>query len=363
MTESEAAGSRGEAQKRADGIAAFRAELAKLGQEGVLVLPEEQRARVAAHQDALLRALAERFDVDVSEGEKQLSLGMRIASFLGALAFAASAVLFFRRIWGELATPAQVAILAGAPLLGCLGTDLAARREKTGYFASLFALVTFACFVLDLEMLGEIFAITPTENAFLAWGALGLILAYSYGLRLPLAAGLAAMTFWLAAKTGALAGVPWLDIGLRPESFLPAGLLVFALPLVLKHRGREDFPPLYRICGLLAVLVPMLVLSVSGQGSYIRLDQKLIESSYQVVGLLLSVAVLTVGIRRRWRETVNVGSTFFVIFLWAKLYDWWWDWMPKYLFFLILGLTAAAALWALKRLRTLSPFQPAEAAA
>jgi Predicted membrane protein (DUF2157) len=361
MTKTEAAGPRGEAQKRADGIAAFRAELAMLEQEGVLVLPEEQRAHVAAHQDALLRTLAERFDVDVSEGEKKLSLGMRVASFLGALAFAASAVLFFRRIWGELATPAQVAILAGAPVLGCLATHLAARREKTGYFASLLALVTFACFVLDLVMLGKIFAVTPTENAVLAWGVLGLVLAYAYGLRLLLALGIAMVTVWLAAKTGALAGVPWFALGERPESFLPAGLLAFALPLGLKHRGREDFPPLYRLCGLLAVLGSVLVLSAWGEWSYLRLDRKLIESSYQVAGLVLSAAVIAAGIRRRWRETVNAGSAFFVIFLWVRLYNWWWDWMPKYLFFLIVGLIAAAALWALKRLRTFSVFPPAEA--
>jgi hypothetical protein len=75
-----------EAQRRADRIAAFRAELAALKGEGALALPEEQRAQVLAHQDGLLR-------------------------------------------------------------------DLAAR------------------------MLGEIFSITPSAGAFLAWGALGLALA------------------------------------------------------------------------------------------------------------------------------------------------------------------------------------------
>jgi hypothetical protein len=350
--------SRVEAQRRADRIAAFRVELAQLDGEGVLVLPEEQRARVAAHQDALLRTLAERFDVDVSEEEKQLSLGMRVASFLGAMAFAASVVLFFQRYWGLLATPAQVAVLVVAPLLGCLGTAVAARREKTGYFASLAALVTFACFVLDLSMLSDIFAITPTIHACLAWGILGMILAYAYDLRLLLAAGILLLTVWLAAETGALAGVPWQSLGERPESFLPAGLLVFALPLVLplvlRHGDRDDFLPLYRIFGLLAVLGPMLFLAVSGRESYITfLTVKTLESSYQVAGLLASLAAIAAGIRRRWSETVNVGSTFFVIFLWTKLYNWWWNLMPRYLFFLIVGLTAAGALWALKRLRNL----------
>ena len=53
--------------------------------------------------------LATRFDVDLGERERQLSWGMRIASFLGAVALAASAFFFLYRIWGLLATPLQLA--------------------------------------------------------------------------------------------------------------------------------------------------------------------------------------------------------------------------------------------------------------
>jgi hypothetical protein len=41
-----------------------------------------------------------------------------------------------------------------------------------------------------------------------------------------------------------------------------------------------------------------------------------------------------------------------VIDLYTKFYDWWWDWMPKYLFFLTLGLVAILLLLLFKRLRT-----------
>lgn len=51
------------------------------------------------------------------------------------------------------------------------------------------------------------------------------------------------------------------------------------------------------------------------------------------------------------RLWVNTGVVFFVIFLYTKFYDWWWDLLPKYLFFLILGLTAVLVLLAMKRLR------------
>jgi len=47
----------------------------------------------------------------------------------------------------------------------------------------------------------------------------------------------------------------------------------------------------------------------------------------------------------------------FVVLLYTKFFDWWWEAMPKYLFFLVLGLTAVLFLLVLKRLRGLS--QPA----
>ncbi len=48
---------------------------------------------------------------------------------------------------------------------------------------------------------------------------------------------------------------------------------------------------------------------------------------------------------------VRTGITFFVVFLYTKLFDWWWDAMPKYLFFLVLGLTAVLLLLVFRRLR------------
>ena len=49
---------------------------------------------------------------------------------------------------------------------------------------------------------------------------------------------------------------------------------------------------------------------------------------------------------------VNTGLTFFVIFLYTKFFDWWWQTMPKYLFFLLIGLSAVLLLFVFKRLRS-----------
>jgi len=49
---------------------------------------------------------------------------------------------------------------------------------------------------------------------------------------------------------------------------------------------------------------------------------------------------------------VQVATGFLVIFVFAKCFDWWWDWMPRYLFFLLLGGLAVAVLLVLGRLRS-----------
>jgi hypothetical protein len=43
------------------------------------------------------------------------------------------------------------------------------------------------------------------------------------------------------------------------------------------------------------------------------------------------------------------------VFLYTKFYDWWWEVMPKYLFFLVLGLSALLTLFVLRRLRSEGP--------
>ncbi|MEJ2632540.1 MAG: DUF2157 domain-containing protein [Acidihalobacter sp.] len=338
------------AQSRADQVRTFRVELEILDSDDVLTLPEQAKAHVRGYHDALLHAASERFDIDTSQTQKRLSWSMRIASFIGALALSA-AVFFFYRFWGLLGTPAQTLILVAAPLLTTLAVEWIARRERQGlYFTSLAALVAFACFVLDLSMLGRIFNITPSENAFLAWAAFGLILAYTYGLKLILVAGLTSLMGYLAATVGTWSGMYRLSFGERPENFVMAGLLLFAGGLVLPSR-RPAFAAIYRVYGLLVVFIAMLILSNWGNASYLPLSTTAIENTYQILGLVGSALAVWLGIRRLWPGQANLGITFFVLFLYTKLFDWRWDWMPKYLFFLLLGLIAVGLLLVLKRLR------------
>lgn len=340
-----------QAQQRADDIRVFNTELLRLQAEGILTLSATQRQALANHHRSLLADYAQTYDIDRSTRAKQLSLGMRIASFLGALALAASVFFLFYQFWGHFSETVQVATLIAAALSSFLLTVYVQGRDTTGYFTKLAALVAFACFVLDLTMIGQIFNVTPSDQALLPWAALAFLLAYTCDLRLLLATGILCLIAFISARVGTWNGVYWLHLGQRPENFFVAAVLLLLLPGWLPHRRHPEFPAIYRVLGGLAVFLPILVLSHWGHGSYLEIAPKSIESGYQLLGFLGSAIAIGIGIRRGWPDTVNTGISFFVLFLYTKFYDWWWEVMPKYLFFLTLGVAAVLILLILKRLR------------
>ena len=346
------AGSRSEAQRQADRIRVLREELQELERQGVLELTPEQRSGFQEWSRAKLGELAARFDVDTSTTEKRISWGLRIASTLGGLAICAAVVLFFTRYWGYLDTPVQVAIVMLAPLAALAGTEFAVRRERTLYFAGLLALVALACFIMDLAVVGRIFNITATENALLAWGVFALLLAYRYGLRLLLLIGLGLLLSYGAAALTARLGYHWFNFGDRPEHFAAMGLMVFVAPFAARHQRHTDFPPVYRLAGAFAFFVAILGLAEWGGHSYLPIEAATIEKIYEFAGLLISAGAIWLGITRQWDGLVNLSSAFFTIFLFCRLYHWWWDWMPKYLFFAVIGAIAIVLVVGFKHTRT-----------
>ena len=339
-------------QQRADRLDVFRSVLEQLERDQVLKLTPEQQASLDAHIQRTLQDLASHHDVDTSESQRQISLGMRIASALGGLALCAAVVLFFARYMGYWPTWIQVAVLMAVPILLTLAAEFAARREGTLYYAALISLVAFAAFVANLQILGSIFNLTPTPNALAVWGLFGLALAYHFGVRLVLAASLVSLLGWVTAETNVWRGWWWLDFDRRPEDAMLASLLLFAVPLLARHARRPEFPAVFRLIGMLGFFIPMLFLSASGRDSYLPWETRSIEHFYQFAGVVTAGIGVWIGIRRNWTGVVNTGTAFFTIFLFFRLIDWWWDWMPKYLFFLLIGLVALSLVAVFKRLRT-----------
>jgi uncharacterized membrane protein len=341
-----------EAQERAEEIRAFAAELARLEAGKVVSLSNAQHRSIREHHQRLLGELSSGFDIDQDTRSKQLSKGMHIASLLGAIALAASVFFLFQRYWGLLGSMPQAIALIGASGLSYGATLWTRSKDATGYFTKLAALVAFACFVLNVAMLGEIFNLPSSDKALLLWAAYAFLLAYLCGLRLLLASGLLCVTAFIAARAGEVGGLYWLDFGRRPENFFPAAIAMLSLPALVSQVRHTGFAQTYRIIGLLTLFLPMLVLSFWGEASYLPLHAGSIEHLYQVLGFLSAAAVIWLGIEARWHDVANTGVAFFVVFLYTKFYDWWWAEMPKYLFFLILGLTALLTLFVLRRLRS-----------
>jgi uncharacterized membrane protein len=347
-----AARTKARAQQRADQIEAFTRELAELERDGVFRLPQEDRGRIDAYHTSVLERLAGAFDVDRTERQRRMSLGMRIASLVGAVALSAAVVLFFNRVWGLLSTPAQLAVLVAAPVILLGALELAARHEKTLYVASILAITATAAFILDVSVVGVIFNMRPSPLAFALWGVFALIVAYTYNLRLLLAGGIAMSMLFLCMIAARAAGIELGASLARPEPLLPAGALAFGAAFLPGTRRRPGFPETWRLVGAIAVLLPLVFLSTwAGVFSYLPWPDAAVGSMYDVAGFVLGAAGIWFGIRAGWREVVQAATGFLVIFVFAKCFDWWWDWMPRYLFFLLLGGLAVAVLVVLGRIR------------
>jgi uncharacterized membrane protein len=339
------------AQQRADRIAAFRAELAELEREQGLTLTPDQRAQLDGHHQRVLADLNQQFGADISEPERRISWGMRLVSLLGGVAFFVALFLFLQRIWGALPIAAQVAVLVFIPLLLLAATAYGAGRKVASYYLALLGLATGTAFVLGLSVLGSIFNTVPSPHALLAWGAFAFLVAYAFGLRLLLGAGLVLLCAWTATWLGARGGVHWESVLSRGGYFIPGAALLYAMPWLSRGRNPPDFDFVYRVCGAAVGLIALLILSKSADLCCPVPATRMVETLYQIAGLLVSAGVIWHGLRLGRNGLVNLGGAAFVTFLFVCLHGWWWDWMPRYLFFLLIGMTALGLLAAFRRLR------------
>lgn len=346
------------AQQRADRIVAFRAELAELESAGVATLDPAAAARVHAHHEAILARLAAEAEVDLSRGEARLSAGMRIASILGAAALSAAWGFFVAATWNDLDRPARLALVALPPILLVLGTDVAARRERSGYIASIVATVAIIAFGVNLTALGALYDLPDSRNFLLAIGSFAMILAYGYRLVLPLLGGIVGLGGWLWS----LAAIPqrrwWDGVYGQFEPLLLVGVVALAFPTVARH-GPPSFTTTWRSCGAAALTVALLVLGQTHHASlFDGVTPLLLEGSYQLIGAAAFAIMIWQGLRRDRSELVRAGTLGMGMLLFLRAVDWFWELIPKWLFFLLVGGLAFGTLLLLRRLRLAERRQP-----
>jgi hypothetical protein len=148
------------------------------------------------------------------------------------------------------------------------------------------------------------------------------------------------------------AGLDWTVSLARPEPLLLLGPCAIAVSYWRRAVQADGFARTWRLVGLVALLLPLLFLSTWPEVfSYQLLPVGVLHAVYDVAGFVLPIAAAWFGIRRRWPEMANAASGFLVLFVYAKCFDWWWDVMPRYLFFLMLGGLAIGTMVVLAKLR------------
>lgn len=343
--------SRAEAQQRMDDLISFQRELTRLEKEGIIQLSKPQKQSILEHHQTLKRNYVEAFDIDPDGKSHQLSWGMRIASLFGALALGASIVFLFHRIWGIFSPAQQMLLLFSGSLLTLLLALWIGSRDRSRYFTQLAALAALVCFSQNVSMPVSIFNLYPSDTGFAITSAFAFLFAYTFRLKLLLTFGILLIAAYISCRVGVWSGCYWLYFGERPENFLPAACILFLFPSFVNHSAYPGFAQLYRMWALILAFLSILVLSYWGSASYLPWSSDFIEGFYQIVGFVGTALFIVLGIRKHWIEVVRTALVLFLIFFYTKLFEWWWKWMPKYIFFLILALTAVFFILVLGRLR------------
>jgi hypothetical protein len=350
-TGSETSRTREDAQRRIDQIRGFNRELEALAREGVVRLAAPELESVRAYHDRLILELAERFDADVDERGRQLSLTMRIFSVTAAILVSTTVFLLFYHFWASIALPTQTALLIGAPLATFAIALVMKSYDPTGYFSRLAAALCFSCFVLNIVILPTLLNLNAGAMPVLASGAFALVLAYGVESELLLCAGIIGIFIYTAALIAEALGAPWWTCATRPENFLAGSAVVFGMSGIPRSSD-SDFPTFYRGFGCLGLFVPLLLISAWPSLSYWNASPTHLSLAYQALTLLGSGVAIFLGVTRGWAEVTLLGALALLSLLTEKLWIWLLPRLPIYEVFLLASAIAIAVLCAVAYLRS-----------
>lgn len=335
--------------------------------------------------------------------ERKLGRGVTILINLGAIILAAGLIIFFASNWIEFGRAAKIASLFALTLFFYLaGFELT--QEGRWNFPKLgLALVFLGCvmFGVDILLLALIYDLTAEHawSLLMDW-AVWLAIAYLVRSRLILFLALLGVVSWFGAEVGYLWGGYWIYLG-RPFHFLGLGACLLAVSGIQAWRGQRSFAAPYALVGLLLIYLSSLILSIFDvQKAFRAVDWNaplavwlmlygpyllalaalyLIHVRWQQTSLsdppvltvlflvalmllssiiawapghrefwfilllsLLTSAGIYLGIAWESPVFLNTSLAFFAVNVYTRFYEYFWDAMPKSLFFILGGATLIA---------------------
>jgi uncharacterized membrane protein len=136
------------------------------------------------------------------------------------------------------------------------------------------------------------------------------------------------------------------------EPLLVMGALCMVMPRLLPRPA--GFAPIWRVTGALGLAFALLALGQDGRSNsaFHAINPTILEGIYQVACAVVFPWLVVTGLREESRSITIIGTAFLSMFLLMRMQDWFWDYLPKWLFFLLVGFLAVLVLLLLRQLRS-----------
>lgn len=330
--------------------------------------------------------------------ERKLGRGVTILINLGAIVLGAGLLVFFASNWVEFGRAAKIGSLFALTLFFYIAGFELTQAGRWSFPKLGLALIFLGCvmFGADIVLLALIYDLTAEHawSLLMDWVA-WLSVAYLVRSRLILFLGLIGIVGWFGAEVGYCWGTYWLYLG-RPFHFIGLGACLLAVAGLHAWRGERGFAAAWALVGLLLIYLSTLVLSIFDVQKHVRLDVATAPTTVWLLLIapyLLAVAGLVV-VHLRWRRTaltdppvlltmflllfmtlaaglattpdprelwfvllltgltsagiylgiawespvfLNTSLVFFAVNVYTRFYEYFWDAMPKSLFFIVGG--------------------------
>ena len=343
---------RKDAQKRINRILAFREELSYLQSEQIVQLPPADTQKIQSYHQGILTRFSEEFDTDNSFGQANLSIGMQIASTLGAVAFAAALFLMIEAVWPYFSDWGRLIFGTSLPFAGIILTATVHRIFKTPYYTGLATLTAIAGFLGALLILGYQYNLTSSALSVIMLGLFGLTLSIQYRLLLPLF--LSSITTLIGISgllTESLSYNVWPSGDPNEVYLIPALITMAGIVLNPTWRAHQFAQTLFNGAGTVAGAI-LLFLIIAPMESHLPFEKILTSWFYAALSVGIGIGSLYISLKNDWAVTRHLTTAFLLAVLIIKYIDLAWKHLPDFLFYLIFGLFAVGCIVVLRRVRT-----------